>query len=439
MTDSYKIYCKELDEILSVKLFEPEAEIALYESIKNKFLESPDAIKVSEYKKSIVDLFLLDSQAFYIGEEDYKQVGVFEDLITILYKTITEAYPHFEFEFICFDINAHLAVNNANDMFKKFIGKVQRDANGVPSKKYSLSTLSDIQAIEKHLSSQVIGQEPAIKDILSSLKLIATGMQRFSSFFFIGPTGVGKTKLAKSLGEKFSGNFFKINCGEFSSSHDYAKLIGAPPGYVGHTESSLLAEKAEESNKWVILFDEIEKAHPKFYDFLLSLLDDGTVTDNMGKVLDFSQSMFVFTSNQGLGDSKMNRKLVGFDKTPVSYKQTKDQMLESVKKNFNPEFLNRIDHFIFFNQLTHDNLRLIAKIELSDIPIRKTKKLLDYIIENGFSNEYGARNINRFIRNNVSLKVADALLENKVPTKSGNLYSSKVVNNELFITNTKES
>ena len=130
--------------------------------------------------------------------------------------------------------------------------------------------------------------------------------------------------------------------------------------------------------------------------------------------------------------------MVGFDKTPVTYAETKDQMLESVKKNFNPEFLNRIDHFVFFNQLNQDDLRKIAKIELKEVPIRKTKRLLDYIIENGFSKEYGARNINRFIRNNVSLKVADAILEKKVPSKKGSLYSSKIVDNELFIINTEE-
>lgn len=438
MSDSYKLYCKELDEIISVKIFEPDDEIDLYEGMKKKFSSTPDTIKVLDYKKSVVDLFLIDSQSFYIGEEDYKKSGVFEDLISILYRTIVEAYPHFEFEFICFDINTNLAVSNANKMFKKFVGKVQHDAHGLPVKDYPLSTLADIMKVEKHLSSSVIGQEGAIKDIVSSLKLLATGLQSFSSFFFIGPTGVGKTKLAKALGERFSGRFYKVNCGEYSSSHDYAKLIGAPPGYVGHTENSLLAEKAAESNKWVFLFDEIEKAHPKFYDFLLSLLDDASVTDNMGKVLDFSESMFIFTSNQGLNDSKLNKVLVGFDKTRVNYEDTKDQILESVKANFNPEFLNRIDHFVFFNQLTQDNLRKIAKIELKEVPIRKTKRLLDYIIENGFSKEYGARNINRFIRNNVSVKVADAILEKKVPVKNGNLYSSEIVNNELFIINTEE-
>ena len=440
MTDSYKIYCKELDEIVSVKILAPEEELLLYEETKQKFLSGPNSIKVMDYKKSIVDLFMLDLETFYIGEDDYKKAGVYEDLISALYTTIVEAYPHFEFEFICFDINANFAINNANELFKKYIGKTHIDQRPQVGneKTYPLSTLSDIQRIEKHLISSVIGQEEAIEGIMSSLKLLATGLDTFSSYFFIGPTGVGKTKLAKALGEKYSGNFYKINCGEFASSHDYAKLIGAPPGYVGHTETSILAEKADESNKWIFLFDEIEKAHPKFYDFLLSLLDDGTVTDNMGKVLDFSKSIFIFTSNQGLNDTKINKMLVGFDKSPVDYEQSKDQVLESVKKNFNPEFLNRIDHFIFFNQLSQDNLREIAKMELKDIPIRKTKSLLDYIITNGYSKEYGARNINRFIRNNVSVKVADAILEKRVPEKDGNLYSSKIVDNELIIIKTKE-
>ena len=141
------------------------------------------------------------------------------------------------------------------------------------------------------------------------------------------------------IGNKYSGKFWKINCAEYAQQHEYAKLIGSPPGYVGHSERSLMAEKAEESNRWVILFDEIEKAHPKFYDFLLSVLDDGTATDNMGRVLDFSESIFIFTSNQGIKDLKLG-KTVGFGNETVTVDKSKEEITQSVKSKFPAEFMN---------------------------------------------------------------------------------------------------
>ena len=128
------------------------------------------------------------------------------------------------------------------------------------------------------------------------------------SLFFIGPTGVGKTEMARILADEYLGGqkkLLKINCGEYSNSHEYAKLIGSPPGYIGHNEKGILTERAEESNEWVILFDEIEKAHPKFYNLLLNLLDEGNVTDSRGTVLDFSKSIILFTSNVGIIDNEV--------------------------------------------------------------------------------------------------------------------------------------
>ena len=159
-----------------------------------------------------------------------------------------------------------------------------------PEGSVALSSLEELELLEQHFGDNIVGQKDAIRALMRSLKLMASGLADHSSFLFVGPTGVGKTQIAKLLGEKFNGNFYKVNCAEYAGGHEYAKLIGSPPGYVGHSEKSLLAEKAEQSNSWVFLFDEIEKAHHKLYDFLLSLLDDGTCTDNMGQVLDFTQS-----------------------------------------------------------------------------------------------------------------------------------------------------
>ena len=216
----------------------------------------------------------------------------------------------------------------------------------------ALSSIGDITAVEDYLKENIIGQRDAIASLVNSLKLMASGLAKHASFLFVGPTGVGKTQLAKLLGEKFSGNFYKINCAEYAGGHEYAKLIGSPPGYVGHTDKSFLAEKAEQSNRWVFLFDEVEKAHHKLYDFLLSLLDDGTCTDNLGTVLDFSESIFIFTSNQGIGDIK--RESVGFNRSEeqVTDKVTGDVIRKSIKSHFSPEFLNRLDDLVLFTSLT---------------------------------------------------------------------------------------
>ena len=302
----------------------------------------------------------------------------------------------------------------------------------------AINSLTDIAALDTYLRKNLIGQEEAVEGIVNSIKLIASGLYKNASFFFIGPTGVGKTELARLLGNKYSGNFWKINCAEYANAHEYAKLIGSPPGYVGHSENSIMSEKAEKSNRWIILFDEIEKAHHKFYDFLLSLLDEGTCTDNMGRLLDFSESIFIFTSNQGISTAKTGRRL-GFGGQEVGVSGCKDEIKNSVKSRFPAEFMNRIDNYVFFNTLDKVSVRKIAKLALRGIPIKQYKTLLDFIVENGYSEEYGARNIKRFIKNKIATEVAQALLERKIPKKKGDLYTPKVKNNEFMIVDIQDS
>ena len=229
----------------------------------------------------------------------------------------------------------------------------------------------------------------------------------------------------------------KINCAEFASAHEYAKLIGAPPGYVGHGEKSMLADKAEKSNRWVFLFDEVEKAHHKLFDLLLSLLDEGKVCDNLGKELDFSESIFLFTSNQGVSNLRGDKR-VGFGNEDVTYEESKEDVEKSIKNKFSPEFINRVDAFIYFNSLTPEDCIKIAKLSLKDIPIKRYKVLLNHIVKNGYSEQYGARNIQRFVKNNIGVKVADMILKKRLPKKEGDMYTPKIIDNELFIVDTVE-
>tara|TARA_R110000737_G_scaffold105707_1_gene138689 strand:- start:3784 stop:5235 length:1452 start_codon:yes stop_codon:yes gene_type:complete len=433
---TFKLFCKELDEIVSVRSFVHEDEAKLYNHFKGYLSKVPSSFNVKEYKKEVVDYLLIDASSYYTFlDNDIEDTLVF-DIIGALYATIIEAYPHYDFDFICNDINNTIAIDQMKHLFRTHAEALE--ALPASSKKRVIKSFADIKKLERALSRNVIGQEEACEKTIDAVKLIVSDLDNFSSLFYVGPTGVGKTKLAKILGEKYSGNFYKVNCGEFSSSHDYAKLIGAPPGYVGHSESSLLGEKAAISNAWVILFDEIEKANPKFYDFLLSILDDGTCTDNMGNVLDFSKSLFIFTTNVGIQDNRLGETRVGFGKEDIKYEDSRDVIMNSIKRTFNPEFLNRIDHFIFFNRLTEEELTKIAKLEIHHLPVKKTRELISYVLDNSNHAEYGARNIAKFIKNNIATKVADAILKKQLPLGKDAHYILKSGEESLYISNIEE-
>lgn len=432
----YRVICEEINLVLLIKRLSIHQERRAYNLLKRRIstLEAP--ITIDSYMVLVINNFLCDPKEFFEelpkGEEKLA-------IIKAVYLSIIDAYPPFDLNVVCADINNAVFMEGMEEVMGAFFEQMSKSPPPTVSRKRkkTIKTLEDVISIEKYLTKNLIGQEDAIKRVANSVKLIASGLYKSASFFFIGPTGVGKTELAKLLGEKYSGNFWKINCAEYASSHEYAKLIGSPPGYVGHTDKSIMAEKAEQSNRWVILFDEIEKAHHKFYDFLLSLLDDGTCTDNVGRVLDFSESIFIFTSNQGVSDIRFGEKL-GFGHDTVSVSGSESEIKKSVKKQFPAEFLNRMDNYMFFNTLTRDQVKKIASLALHTIPIKKHKALLNFIVDKGYSEEYGARNIKRFIKNEIAVVVAQALLERKLPSKEGDLYTPKIVDDKLTLVNFKD-
>ena len=429
----YRAVCRDLNTVLLIKGMTLDEEKALYWSIKKRVKDADKPVNLEDYKKYLVQKFVLDVDVImhHIQNSDMYEE---EEIYDIVYDHIISLYPNFSMSFICTDLNSNTFMSGLNDssIFDKLRKKLGEDKD---EQDINLSSLDDIKAAEKAFRKNILGQDEAIDSVIKALKLTATGLSQGTSFLFVGPTGVGKTELAKILGEKYSGNFYKINCAEYAGGHEYAKLIGSPPGYVGHTEKSLMAEKAEKSNRWVFLFDEIEKAHHKLYDFLLSLLDDGTCTDNMGNVLDFSESLFIFTSNKGIVESKQRR--VGFTQNDPTEEEKVNAVKDSVKGHFSPEFMNRIDEVVVFNSLTKKDVRKIAKLQLGKIPIQITEPLVDYVVKHGYSREYGARNIARFIKNNISDKIADAILDKKVPRKEGEYYSPKITKDGVKIYDVK--
>jgi MoxR-like ATPase len=429
----YRAVCRDLNTVLLIKGMTLEEEKALYWVIKKRVKDSETPVNLEDYKKYLVKKFVVDMDSImnYIATSDMYEE---EEIYDIVYDQIINLYPNFSMTFICTELNSNTFMRGLEDstLFDRLKKTIEGEAEDPD---INLSSLEDIKSAERSFKKNILGQDQAIASVIKALKLTATGLSQGTSFLFVGPTGVGKTELAKILGDKYSGNFYKVNCAEYAGGHEYAKLIGSPPGYVGHTEKSLMAEKAEKSNRWVFLFDEIEKAHHKLYDFLLSLLDDGTCTDNMGNVLDFSQSLFIFTSNKGIVESKQRR--LGFTQNDPTEAEEKDAVKTSVKGHFSPEFMNRIDEVVVFNSLTKKDVKKIAKLQLDKLPIEVTDPLLEYIVKNGYSREYGARNIARFIKNNISDKIADAILNGKVPKKEGALYSPKVTKDGVKIYDVK--
>lgn len=457
----FQVAIPAINGIISIKNFN-EQQITKFTKELRTIIEKSNgpSLDLGEYKLKVITKLVVNSVSLLKEIEEELIESSVDDIIELaevkdevlssIYIAVISAYPSFSFEFICWNNNSSLFQESGMlEYLEKLYGS--RDTKNTPkeavepktdkkTKKISLSGVYDLPSLvkaEDYFRKNLVGQDEAIDKVLNAIKLIISGLANSSSLFFIGPTGVGKTKLARLVGEKYSGNFFKINCAEYANSHEYAKLVGSPPGYIGHNENSILSQKAEISNKWTFLFDEIEKAHEQFYEFLLALLDDGRITDNMGKDLDFSKSLFLFSSNKGLHELKIGRKRVGFSKELIQYETSKDELLEQVKDSFSPEFLGRLDHFVFFNKLNEEQLRQVVKIELESFPIKRTKELVTWILDNSNHEEYGARNINKFIKNNVAIQIADALL-NKIVPISGKLYSSRINNLKLEITSTKK-
>ena len=269
----YRIVCDHLNLVLLIRSFEGPDAVDFYKTLKEKIASASSPISINSYRDYLLDNLLLDSEEFFRLINDNPDEEKLE-IIKAVYECITEIYPQFNLEFVCADLNSRTLLT-LNFQGLTDIMRSVWDERGEedPEKKTTLlkgiHSIEDVNSLDKYLRKNLVGQEEAIQSVIDSIKVLASVLNTFASFFFIGPTGVGKTQLSKLLGKRYSGNFFKINCAEYSASHEYAKLIGSPPGYVGHSDKSILAEKAEKSSRWVFIFDEIEKAHPKFYDFLL--------------------------------------------------------------------------------------------------------------------------------------------------------------------------
>jgi len=427
----YKAPCPSIDQILKIKRLDTKSAIELFNKLKLFVAELKPENAITSYANKLISELISDPDILKPYLDDDLAYGL---VLKEVYDCIVDIYLPFRIEYICSDMNNKLrgqtpTEGNTEDILDSLEG-MMTSALPKGKKQTHPKTLKELNTLESAMKKQVIGQDEAVETLIRRSKLISVGFEKRGAFFFIGRTGVGKTELAKQFGQKFYGNFAKINCSEFSNGHEVSKLIGAPPGYVGSNQKSFFAEKAEKGNRWVFLFDEIEKAHEKLYNLLLSLLDDGTITDSQGNLLDFSRSIFLFTSNQGIRDLKTKT---------LSFKQNqnedadKETLKDSLDRMFSPEFRNRIDEFIYFNDLTPEDAKKIAKLNLKEYPVVITDDLLDYCVSNCYSVEYGVRELKRFVKNNIALPIAEAILNSPVPPSKGDKYQVSIKDGKLVV------
>ncbi len=302
--------------------------------------------------------------------------------------------------------------------------------SGIPVNKVAESESNKLLKMNESIQEHIIGQEQAINSISKSIQRARAGLKNpnrpIGVFLFLGPTGVGKTELAKVLANYLfsqTGSLVKIDMSEFGERFSVSRLIGAPPGYVGYEEGGELTEKVRRNPYSVVLFDEMEKAHPDVFNLLLQLFDEGILTDSLSRKVDFKNTIIIMTSNAGSKEIAQGSTLGFVEKTAeASYDQMKDKLIEKIKTVFSPEFLNRIDETIVFHSLAEEHVLNIIDLQLNDlrsnlerkgIKIKLTKTAIKLLVKNGFNPEYGARHLRREIQKNLEDPISELLLEEK--------------------------
>ena len=380
---------------------EPEEIKALEEDIKKLERQKEEAIKAEAYEKA--------------GEIKKKQTKKQEKIEKIREKWKKEK-------------TSRKLVVGENE-----IADIVSDWTKIPVRKLAEEESARLLKLESILHERVVGQKEAVSAVSRAIRRGRVGLKDpkrpIGSFLFLGPTGVGKTELSKALSEAMFGTenaMIRVDMSEYMEKHSVSKMIGSPPGYVGYDEGGQLSEKVRRNPYSVILFDEIEKAHPDVFNILLQILDDGHITDAQGRKIDFKNTVLIMTSNAG-AENIISPKRLGFasqtdEKADYQFMQTR--VMDEVKRMFKPEFLNRIDEIMVFHPLNKENIKEIAGIMLRSI-VKRTKEQLgmlltiddsavNFLAEKGYDEKYGARPLRRTIQNEIEDKLSEEILEGRV-------------------------
>ncbi|MEU6466217.1 ATP-dependent Clp protease ATP-binding subunit [Streptomyces sp. NPDC046976] len=355
-----------------------------------------------------------------VADEDYEQAKQLRDRIAELKGSIAEAS------------GGEQADEGQLEVTAESIAEVVSRQTGIPVSRLTEEEKERLLGLEEHLHQRVVGQEEAVavvaEAVLRSRAGLASPSRPIGSFLFLGPTGVGKTELARALAEALFGSedrMVRLDMSEYQERHTVSRLVGAPPGYVGHEEAGQLTEVVRRHPYSLLLLDEVEKAHPDVFNILLQVLDDGRLTDSQGRTVDFTNTVIVMTSN--LGSEAITRRGAGIGFGPggaeADEEARREQIMRPLREHFRPEFLNRIDEIVVFRQLTSEQLRQITDLLLEStrrlldgqgVAVEFTDAAVDWIAERGYQPEYGARPLRRTIQREVDNRLSRLLLNGTV-------------------------
>ncbi|WP_289738118.1 ATP-dependent Clp protease ATP-binding subunit [Streptomyces macrolidinus] len=360
-----------------------------------------------------------------VTDEQYEQATQLRDRITELKTRIEQASGDTEA-----DEGQHLMVT------AEAVAEVVSRLTGIPVSRLTEEEKKRLLALEEHLRQRVVGQEEAVSAVADAVLRSRAGLgspdRPIGSFLFLGPTGVGKTELARALAEVLFGSeerMVRLDMSEYQERHTVSRLVGAPPGYVGHEEAGQLTEVVRRHPYSLLLLDEVEKAHPDVFNILLQVLDDGRLTDSQGRTVDFTSTVVVMTSN--LGSEAITRRGAGIGFGPggaeANEEARREQILRPLREHFRPEFLNRIDEIVVFRQLTAEQLRRITdllldrtrrRLHAQNIDVTFTEEAVDWLAQRGFQPEYGARPLRRTIQREVDNQLSRLLLDGRIERHS---------------------
>ncbi len=401
--------------------------------VKMKTYTMPDSIKEIEEKISSIDREKEEA----IRVQDFEKAATLRDKENAEKEKLEKEKKKWQ----------NKNSKNVMNLTEEDIAEVIASWTGIPANKITQDENEKLKHLEETLHKRVIGQNEAVDAVSKAIRRGRVGLKDpnrpIGSFLFLGPTGVGKTELSKALAEALFGNetaMIRVDMSEYMEPHSVAKLIGSPPGYVGYDEGGQLTEKIRRKPYSVILFDEIEKAHPDVMNMLLQILDDGRLTDAQGRTVNFKNTVIIMTSNVG-ARSITDKNTLGFSQNESNkekgqekeYETIKKDVMAELKKQFRPEFINRIDDIIVFHKLTDDDISKIIDIMLKQVQKRLSEQEYEVEIDNsvkelvakkGIDTNYGARPLKRAIQGGVEDKIAEAILDGKIiPHKKVTIYA----------------
>jgi len=413
-------FCESLDRFVAIRAFTPEQKQQLFKNIKITDKKS--------YKRLIINAsvvnYLDEIAPLVFGNNEYPLLG--EIIEQELYNLCVKVNPTLDIKEVTIQVDESAAHGSAIPMLGS---EVSGEAKAKQQR---------FMEIESHIKKRIIGQDEAVTVISQAIRKAKVGLKNpkrpVGSFIFVGQTGVGKTELAKALCEFLTGNetdLVRIDCSEYAMSHEYAKLIGAPPGYIGHNEGGYLTESVKNKPNGVVVFDEVEKAHEKVHNLLLQILDEGILTDSKGETVTFRDCCVIMTTNIGVSDIIAEESKPGFrviEKSEeikekleeLSHKEKAKITRKSLEKKFPPEFLNRIDEIIVFRALTKEDNLDILNILLNEVAERVKSltmqlnfdaDLRKFLVDQGTDLKYGARPLRRTIHKYIENTLAELILK----------------------------